>query len=96
MHGVQTIGVTGGCVVDVVDALCEADLGACRSAAGLTECGWDDECAEEWSDEPVADESEGVEAAHPAKAAATATTRMIRTRDPTNLLATPESVARPG
>ena len=82
MHEVQTIGVTGGWVVGVV-VLEVALLDESAPPAARVPA-------------PVADEAEGVEELHPASAAAAATTTAIRMRDPTRLLATRDSVARPG
>jgi hypothetical protein len=84
MHGVQVIGVTGGCVVDVV---VEARLEVFEA--------WPD-VDEVVADEAGADEAEGLAALHPARAPAATSTTPIRTRVPTNLLATRESVARLG
>jgi hypothetical protein len=89
MHGVQVNGVTGGCVVDVV---VEARADVFEAWPDVDEV----DVEEVVVDEAGADEAEGLAALHPARAPAATSTPTIRTRDPTNLLATRESVARLG
>jgi hypothetical protein len=89
MHGVQVIGVTGACVVDVV---VEARAEVFEAWPDVDEA----DVVEAGADEAGADEAEGLAALHPARAPAAASTRTIRPRDPTIVLATRESVARLG
>jgi hypothetical protein len=89
MHGVQVIGVTGACVVDVV---VEARAEVFEAWPDVDEADVDEADVVEAG----ADEAEGLAALHPARAPAAASTRTIRPRDPTNVLATRESVARLG
>jgi hypothetical protein len=89
MHGVQVIGVTGACVVDVV---VEARAEVFEAWPDVDEA----DVVEAGADEAGADEAEGLAALHPARAPAAASTRTMRPRDPTIVLATRESVARLG
>jgi hypothetical protein len=94
MHGVQVIGVTGACVVDVV---VEARAEVFEAWPDVDEADVDEADVDEaGADEAGADEAEGLAALHPARAPAAASTRTIRPRDPTIVLATRESVARLG